>query len=191
MLGEGIEQLCVFAVFCVLGVGFCAIYLFALGLTRTRLAAIVFDTIFAACCLYVTWRVNLDVNNGECRAFIFVGLAVGCVITYITCKHTLDKLSSMLYNLFTTKLVNKNDGKDILQEINSSNIRSGSDDSSVTAVHAFGDTDTAVVTKRSRRRIGKANISSAGRRSRVRKAERVHAIQRLRQRVGAATRSHR
>ena len=169
MLGQGIEQLCVFAVFCVLGVGLSALYILGVGLTKTRLAAIIFDCIFGAVAIYVIWKTNLEVNNGECRAFIFIGLALGVLITYVTCKRVLDKLSGMLYNLFTK--VN-NDGTDILQEVNSSDIRSGDTDTGIASLHAFGNADADVVVKGARRRPRRFNKTGAKRRRRSAKTYR-------------------
>ena len=144
MLGKGIEQLCVFAVFCVLGVGISALYVFGVGLTKTRLAAIIFDSIFGALTIFVVWWVNLQVNNGECRAFLFVALALGATITYFTCKRMLDKLSAMLYNMFTKLFATKqvDDGTHILQEVNSGNIRGGDTPSSIATLSATGQSGT-------------------------------------------------
>lgn len=162
MLGKGIEQLCVFVVFCALGVGFCALYIFGVGLTKSKIAAIVFDCIFGAVCLYVIWKVNLELNNGECRAFVFVGLIAGATITFVTCKRTLDKLSAMLYNLFTTKFKDDvvNDGKTILQKVNSSDSNSGDTGTGIAGLHATGNADADVVTKRTRRRARSQNKRS-------------------------------
>ena len=187
MLGEGIEQLCVFAVFFALGVGFCALYVFGAGLTKTKLAAIVFDCIFGAVATYVIWKVNLEVNNGECRAFLFVALAFGCVISLVTCKSTLDKLSAMLYNLFTTKLVD-DDGETVLQEVNSSDIHSGDTGTGIASLHAFGNADANVVTKRPRRKASNAHRRSKRARSVDAGAAGIHAIQRLRKKMGRRAR---
>ena len=183
MLGEGIEQLCVFAVFFALGVGFSALYIFGVGLTKPKIAAIIFDCIFGAVCLYVIWKVNLEVNNGECRAFLFVALIFGCAITFVTCKRTLDKLSAMLYNLFTTKLVD-NDGSHILQEINSSDIRSGDTGTGIASLHATGNSDADVVTKRTRRKASNTHRRSKRTRSDNARAHRLHEIKRLRKGMG-------
>ena len=189
MLGKGIEQLCVFAVFFVLGAGFSAIYIFGVGLTKPKIAAIIFDSILGAVATYVIWKVNLELNNGECRAFLFVALIFGCVITFVTCKSTLDKLSAMLYNLFTTKLVD-NDGTHILQEVNSSNIRSGDTDTGIASLHATGNADADVVTKRSRKRNGRTHSRSAQRRNQTARAPRIHANKRLRKKMGRSSRTH-
>ena len=187
MLGEGIEQLCIFAVFFVLGTVFSAIYIFFVGLTKPKLAAIIFDCIFGALALYVTWKVNLQVNNGECRAFLFVALLAGVTFTYVTCKRTLDKLSSMLYNLFT-KLFERDsvddDGKTVLQKVNSSDIRSGDTDTGIASLHATGNADANVVTKRARRKASSAHRRRKRTRSTNPRTAGVHAIERVRKRVG-------
>ena len=159
MLGEGIEQLCVFAVFFSLGVGLAALYIFGVGLTKPKLAAIVFDSIFGAVSVFLIWKTNLEVNNGECRAFLFVGLALGATVTFVTCKRTLDKLSAMLYNLFTesTRANKVNDGTHILQKINSGNIRSGDTDTGIASLHATGNADSDVVVKGARKRSRQTN----------------------------------
>ena len=187
MLGEGIEQLGVFAVFFALGVGLSALYIFGVGLTKPKLAAIIFDCIFGSGCLYVIWKVNLEVNNGECRAFLFVALALGSATSYFTCKRMLDKLSAMLYNLFTK--VN-DDGKDILQEVDSSNVRSGNTGSGVASLHATGNADAMVVAKRSRRRSGKGNRKGKARRGRNERALGTHATRRLDSPMGRRSRPH-
>ena len=187
MLGEGLEQLCVFAVFVVLGVGFCAIYIFFAGLTKSRLAGVIFDSIFGAVAIYVVWKTNLEVNNGECRLFIFIGLVLGSVISFVTCKRTLDKLSAMLYNLFTTKLVDK-DGKTILQEMDSGVIRSGDTGTGIAPLHATGITDTMVVTKRTRRGIRATGRRSKVRRGKTTKTSRLHENKRVRKGMGRTAR---
>ena len=187
MLGEGLEQLRVFAVFVVLGVGFCAVYIFFAGLIKSRLAGIIFDSIFGAVAIYVIWKTNLEVNNGECRLFIFIGLAFGSVISFVTCKRTLDKLSAMLYNLFTTKLVDK-DGKTILQEMDSGDIRSGDTGTGIAPLHATGNVDADVVTKRSRRGIRATGRKSKVRRGGATKTSRLHENKRVRKGMGRTAR---
>ena len=187
-LGEGVEQLYVFAVFFALGVGFSLIYIFGVGITKSKLAAIVYDSVFGAGAIFVTWKTNLEINNGEFRAFIFIGLALGCVITYLTCKRTLDKLSAMLYNLFTTKFVDKGNGTDILQKVNIDNIRGGNAGAGAAGLHAVSDTDSMVVTKSTRRRVKRNDTASAGKRRRPTKIARVSSNRRLRKGVGRKTR---
>ena len=190
MLGKGLEQLCVFVVFFVLGVGFSALYIFAVGLTKPKLAAIVFDCIFGAVAIYVIWKVNLEVNNGECRAFLFVGLVFGCVITFVTCKTTLDKLSAMLYNLFTTKKVD-DDGTHILQEINSSDIRSSDTDTGTASLHATGNADADVVVKSSRRKASGVDSRSKRKKRSYQGTARISSIRRLREKMGRGARTYR
>ena len=187
MLGEGIEQLCVFAVFVALGVGFSALYIFGVGLTKPRLAAIIFDLIFGAVCLYVVWKVNLEVNNGECRAFLFVGLALGSALTFVTCKRTLDKLSAMLYNLFTTKRVD-DDGTHILQKINSGDIRSGDTDTGIATLHATRKSRSAVKRKRPHSEVRTAVTRRGTGNNRPRKNARVSSIRRFRETMGRTAR---
>ena len=155
MLGAGAEQIYVFAVFFALGVGISAFYMFFLGLTKSKLAAIIFDSLFGAAAIYVTWKVNLEVNNGEFRAFLFVAIAAGCVTAYLTCKRTLDKLSAMLYNLFTEKLVDKTDGKNILQKINGNTVHSGNTGGSTASLRATDISRSAV--RRQRTHQGSKN----------------------------------
>lgn len=188
MLGEGIEQLCVFAVFFALGVGFCALYIFGVGLTKPKLAAIIFDCIFGAVAIYVIWKVNLEINNGECRAFLFVGLALGCVTSFFTCRSTLDKLSAMLYNLFTTKLVD-DDGTHILQEINSDVIHSGDTGTGIAPLHATGRSGSAVIRKRPHRKVRTASGTGRSRDNRPSGNARVSPIRRLREKMGRRART--
>ena len=187
MLGEGIEQLCVFAVFSVLGVGLTAIYIFGVGLTKTKLAAIIFDSVFGAAAIYVIWKVNLEVNNGECRAFLFVGLIAGVAITFVTCKRTLDKLSAMLYNLFTTKQVD-DDGKTILQKMDSDTIRNGDTDTGIATLHATGKSRSAVVGKRSHSKVRTAVGRGRRYNRRTPSDARVPSIRRFRETMGRTAR---
>lgn len=174
MLGKGIEQLYVFAVFWALGVGLSLIYIFAVGLTKSKLAATVFDGIFGAVAIYLTWKVNLEINNGEFRLFIFVGLILGCVVTYFTCKSTLDKLSALLYNLLTIKIVEQSDGKDLSQKVDGNRVRGGNAGTGVAGLHATGNADTVVLTKSTRRRTKSNDTKSQGRRRRTAKIARLH-----------------
>ena len=184
MLGEGVEQLCVFVVFCALGVGLSTLYIFGVGLTKSKLSSIIFDSIFGAGCIYVIWKVNLELNNGECRAFLFVGLALGSTITFITCKRTLDKLSAMLYNLFTKQQKTVNNDTHILQKMDIGSIRSGDTGSSVASLHAIGDADSTVVTKQSRKNVGRFNRTSKKRGRRSEKKTQGNGLGRLRNKMG-------
>ena len=153
MLGEGIEQLYVFVVFAVVGVAVAAVYIFGLGLFKSRLFGAIFDGVWGAVSLWLIWRVNLAVNNGQCRLFVFVAIAAGAAIAYFSCKRMLDKLSALLYNLFTTKLVDEPDGNDFSQKDNLDNVRSGDASVADAGVHATGVAYSAVVTKRPRRSV--------------------------------------
>ena len=189
MLGAGIEQLYVFVVFFVLGVGFCAVYLFFVGLTKTKLAAIIFDSLFGAFAIYVLWKVNLEINNGELRAFLFIGFALGCVIAYFTCKRTLDKLSGMLYNLFTKKLVDKNDGTHILQEVDGNNIHSGDADTGITGLRATDNSRSNVRRKRSHSKVRTTFIRGRRDHRRPQADARVSSNGRLREKMGRRSRT--
>ena len=188
MLGEGIEQLCVFAVFVVLGVTLAAVYIFGLGLFRSRLAGAIFDGIWGAASLYLTWRVNLGVNNGECRLYVFVALALGAVIAYFTCKSMLDKVSAVLYNLFTTRLMDKSDESNLLQENNLDTVRDGDIGATDTRLHSAGVTDTAVLSKRKSRRVRRNDSKGKRPRNHPTRTARIHAIQRIREKMGRSAR---
>ena len=190
MLGAGAEQIYIFAVFFVLGVGFSAFYMFFLGLTKTKLAAIIFDSLFGVGAIYAIWKVNLDINNGEFRAFLFVALALGCVTAYLTCKRMLDKLSAMLYNLFTEKLVDKADGKNILQKNNSNIIHSGNTDSGTADLRATDNSRSVVRGKRSHRKVRTA-LGRGGRHDRRTSTDaRVSSNGRLREKMGRRKQSN-
>lgn len=188
-LGAGVEQLYVFAVFWALGVGFFVVYLFATGLTRTPLSAFIFDGLFGALLLWCVWRVNLRVNNGEFRLFVFVGLALGGATTFFTCKTTLDKLSSLLYTWFTTSTVAKNEN--ISKKINIDNICGGSDDTGAVSLHAFGIADADDVAETTPSEVDNAHRTGKTGRSKTTRTKRVFAIGRVRQGLGRKKRSHR
>ena len=164
MLGVGIEQLYVFVVFGVLGVGIASVYIFGAGLFRGRLAGTIFDCIWGAVSLWLVWSVNLSVNNGQCRLFVFIALALGAVIAFFTCKRMLDKASALLYNLFTTKLVDKSDGSNLLQENNLDTVRDGDIGGTDTRLHSAGVSDPAVVAQRSSKGVKRKNSPSSRRR---------------------------
>lgn len=178
MLGEGIEQLYVFAVFAVVGVALGVVYLLGIGVFRSKVAGVIFDAVFGFLAIYLVWKVNLETNNGEFRLFIVVGLALGVILAYFTCKTALDKVSCLLYNLFTTKLVDKDDETHFSQKVNVNTIRSGSASRSDTGVHAVGNAYADVSNKGTHRQVrttvsrsrryhrrtsGNAGISSNGR----------------------------
>lgn len=188
-LGKGIEQLQVFAVFFALGVGLSLVYIFGVGLTKQKISAIVFDGIFGATAVYLLWKVNLECNNGEFRVFTFVGLIVGCVATYFTCKRALDKLSSMLYNLFTTELAENNDGKDLLQKVDGNPIRRGNTDTGIAGLSATHKSRSNVRAKRAGRNASNANRRRSRTRTGDRRTARVSSIRRIRETMGRTTRS--
>lgn len=182
-LGVGVEQLYIFAVFLVLGVTFCAIYIFGCGIFRAKVAYMVFDCTFGAVAVYAVWKVNLEVNNGEFRLYMLLALALGCVVTYFMCKSTLDKLSSLLYNLFTT-LRDDSDGTDFSkQEIvntdSGSHLGGGS-----TGMHVVGNTHPNVIAQPA---DGSTKPANSGCRTRFRKnarTARLHQLKRVRKTVG-------
>ena len=190
MLGEGLEQLYVFVVFVVLGLALAAVYLFGLGLFRSKLFGAIFDCIWGGASLWLVWRVNIAVNNGECRLFVFIALAFGATVAVITCKSMLDKASALLYNLFTTKLVDKSDGSDILQEDNFDTVRDGDIGGADTRLHSAGVSGATVVSKRASRRVKQQNSPSAKRRRSKKRTARIHAIQRLREKMGRSKRQN-
>ena len=190
MLGEGIEQLYVFVVFVVLGVVLAAVYVFCLGLFRSRLAGAICDCMWGAASLWLVWRTNLAVNNGECRLFVFIALAIGALIAYVTCKRMLDKASALLYNLFTTKLVDKADGSNLLQENNVNTVRDGDIGATDTRLPVAGVTDATGSAKRTRKRIARNDSKGRRQRHHPARAARVHAIQRIRGKMGRSERKN-
>lgn len=160
MLGEGIEQLYVFAVFVALGVALGIVYLLGIGVFRRKVSGLIFDAVFGFAAIYLVWKVNLETNNGEFRLFIVVGLALGVILAYATCKTALDKVSCLLYNLFTTKMVDKDDGTHFSQKVNVNIIRGGSADSSDTGVHATGNSYADVSDKGTHRKVRAAATRS-------------------------------
>ena len=184
MLGQGIEQLYVFVVFVVLGIALCSAYLFGLGLFRSKLFGTIFDCIWGAVSLWLVWRVNLDVNNGQCRLFVFIAIVVGATLAYVSCKSMLDKASGLLYNLFTTKLVDVSDGSNLLQKNNLDTVRDGDIGATDTRLHAVGVTDATVGAKQPRRRFARKDSTGDGRHRRQKPAARRQRIIRLRDKVG-------
>ena len=87
--------------------------MFINGFVKTQLARVIFDTIFSIAMVPCFLKANIHFNNGEFRLFVFVALALGVATSYFCFRSTLDKLSTKLYNLFTTKKVDNN-GKAIL-----------------------------------------------------------------------------
>ena len=112
-LGKGIEQLQVFATFWAFSTIATAVYLFVNGFVKTQLARVVLDVIVSVAMVPCFLKANIHFNNGEFRLFVFVALALGVATSYFCFRSTLDKLSTKLYNLFTTKKVDNN-GKAIL-----------------------------------------------------------------------------
>lgn len=190
MLGEGIEQLYVFAVFAVLGVALSLSYLFGIGVFRTKVGGFIFDAIFGFVAIYLVWKVNLETNNGEFRLFIVVGLALGALTTCFTCKTALDKASTLLYNLFTTKVVNKDDRTLISQKVNGDTIGCGSISDSDAGVHAVGNSHSDVGIEGARRLSKQTNRRIASSRRSVKRAFRVSSNRRVRKKVGRSARQN-
>lgn len=184
MLGEGIEQLQVFAVFAVLGLALTAVYLFFMGLFKSRLATIIFDAIYGAAAIYAVFITNLSINNGQFRLFIFVALALGAIIGVATCKTLLDKASSALYNLFTTKTEDDVDGLRVSQQKDIDTDSSGSSVGTGTGVHAADNALPDFVAKPTHRKTSKPNRRvEKARRSHAR-ANRIYENRRVRQTLG-------
>lgn len=189
MLGEGVQQFQVFVVFAVLGFALCSVYLFSMGLFRSRLAIVIFDCIFGASSVYAVFAANLAVNNGEFRIFVFVALAIGSVLSVAICKTLLDKASSALYNLFTTKEDDYNAARVSQQKIvNTDNI--GSSAGSDTDLHATGIPVADVVIQPQRRKASSANRRSNKPTSRAKRPSAIHANRRIRQALGRKQRQN-
>lgn len=186
LLGQGVEQLQAFVVFAVLGLALAAVYMFGLGLFRARLAGIVFDCVFGAVALWLVFITNLNVNNGEFRLFMFLGLSLGAIISVLTCKTLLDKLSSALYNLFTVNRENEDDGTDILQQKNVDNVRGGDAGAADTVVYAVNGSDANGVNEAPRRIFGRAHRKRKKRRAGKAGFDRIHENGRLRHKMGGA-----
>lgn len=186
MLGEGIEQLRVFVVFAVLGLALMAVYLFGLGLFRSRLAIILFDGIFGVASIYAVFAVNLAVNNGEFRLFVFLGLAMGCVICAVTCKTLLDKASAALYNLCTKSTEDEANDAHVSQQKDIGLDSSGGNGSAVAGVHTADNSHSNVLAKSTRRKASKPNRRIKKTRRSHSGTNRVHENRRIRKGLGGA-----
>lgn len=187
MLGEGVEQLCVFAVFAVTGVVLCACFVFCAGVFRTRLSACVSDAAVGLAALYAVWKINLELNNGEFRLYVFLGLAMGAVIAYFTCKRTLDKASALLYNWFT-KLTADDNGQNFSQKGNIDTVLRGDIGTDIAGVHAVGNADAVVVAQQQNGTPANSHRQRATRQRRVAGTERLPANRRVRPQMGGRTR---
>lgn len=174
MLGKGIEQLQAFVVFAVLGLFLSAIYIFALGLLRGKLVGVIFDAIFGAVSLWLVFITNLNINNGEFRLFVFLGLAAGVIICVVTCKTLLDKASSALYNLFTVSSEDEEDGTHILQQKNVDTVRSGDAGTVDSGVYAAHDVNANGGDEKPRRANTGSNKRRVRQRSRTKRSHRVY-----------------
>ncbi len=188
-LGAGVEQLYVFAVFWALGIGLSLIFLFFEGLLQTRFAACIFDVLFGAFAIWVIWKVNLDVNNGEVRTFLYIALVLGCATTVLTCKTTLDKLSAMLYTWLTKGLAAQHE-QNFLQKINVDSIRSGNADTGIAGVHAVGNADADEFAQTAGRKAERNDRRRKTRRAKASGAHRLSQNGRLRKRMGRKSQSH-
>ncbi len=184
MLGEGIEQLYVFVVFVALGIVLTSVYVFFMAFTRAKLAAVIFDCVFGAVSLWLLWITNLNVNNGEFRFFVFLGVAVGAVICIATCKTLLDKASQALYNLFTAKLEDKVDGTHILQQKDVNTVRSGNADTVASGMYAAHDADANGVDEQPQGTFAGNDKRMRGARKSHRRTHRILQDKRVRNRVG-------
>lgn len=110
-LGANISQLYVFLLFFVLGVAITAVYMLGFKLTeRSRVATLVFDSVYGCGCAVLVWYVNLVKNNGEARVFVFVGLVVGALMAVKILKDVLFNAVYRLKRLFyKLKHVGNND----------------------------------------------------------------------------------
>lgn len=189
MLGEGIQQFQVFVVFAVLGLALGCIYLFGMGLFRSRLAIVIFDCIFGLFAIYAVFATNLATNNGQFRLFVLIALALGVTISVVTCKTLLDKASSALYNLFTTK----GDEKDATRISQQKNIHTDSGGSSAGVASGMHVTDNIVadvVPKTKRSTSSSANRRAVRQASRAKQASRIHEDRRIRKALGAKQRTN-
>lgn len=183
-LGEGIEQLYVFVVFFAVGLFLAAIYLFALGLFKSKLSGFIFDAFFSAGALLLLWKCNLEVNNGEFRLFVFIGLFFGIAACYLTCKTLLDNASKALYNFFTTKLAEKDNGTHILQQKNIDNVRGGNARVAVAGMHAANHAHSDGVDEPTRKRFRRSYKKSKSRRNRQTRTDRIYENRRIRNEMG-------
>ena len=186
-LGEGVQQFQVFVVFAVLGFALTGVYLFGMGLFRSRLSVIIFDAVFGSASIYAVLAVNLAVNNGEFRLFIFIGIALGCAISVFTCKTLLDKASSALYNLFTTWRDTLNDTH-ISQQKNSSTYSGGGGSSTSAGVYAAHNAVSNVVAKPKRGKSSKSNRKTQRSKNRTERPVGVYENRRIRKALGGKQR---
>lgn len=184
MLGASIFQLYAFLAFAAFGALCAMVYTFVSGLTKSKLGAVITDAVFGALFIFLLWKLNLKINNGECRLYVFIGIILGAAIAVVTSKHTLDKWSLALYNLTTSKKAVKKDGKTVLQKENIGVGDSGSDGVGVSAVSVDGDVDAVHQPKKHKRRIGKNDrIGGIGRKGKTGTAG-IQKNKRLRDRMG-------
>lgn len=156
ILGEGIEQFYIFCAFFALGALLALPYLFALGLIKSKVLSIVFDAVYCTATVFLLWKFNIETNNGECRAFVFLAFFAGIAIACATCKSTLDKLSFRLYNLFTLKRkAGVGDGKTVLQKTDGNIGNSNDSGADISAVHAADNSHTVFKLQSAERKVDK------------------------------------
>lgn len=184
MLGEGIQQLYVFLAFTATGALLALPYLFFEGLCKPRFAALLLDGGYGILSLFVLWKLNVQVNNGSFRWFVFLGAALGVTIVCATCKTTLDKLSSALYNLLTSIKVGKDDGKTVLQKGHSHIVDSGNSSSDFSSVHVADKSDAAFQSETNGGKIGKNGRTGKSRRIGKARASELPQHRQVRHRMG-------
>lgn len=187
-LGEGIEQLGVFVVFAVVSVAFSCVYIFGYRLLK-GIFAVIFDALFGIACVFCVVFVNLAVNNGEFRLFVFAGIALGAIIAYFVCKTPLDKAANALYNLFTDKLADKDNGKNVLQQKNVGGVRGGDVAADNTGVHAVGNAHADGVDEPASGRTANSHKKGSGRQRRIGRPFGIQKNRRVRNRLGDSART--
>lgn len=107
----------IFAIFFSAGVVLAAVYLLLHPLFRGKLATFLCDLFFCAFSLSSVAVLFVFASDGTFRLYTIAALALGVAVSAILFKPTLDKLSSSLYTLLTTRLAEANDGKVVLQKM--------------------------------------------------------------------------
>ena len=107
----------IFAIFFSAGVILSVVCMFFQPLFRRKLATFLFDLFFCAFGLSSVAVLFVFASDGSFRLYTIAALALGIAVSAILFKSTLDKLSSSLYTLLTTRLAEANDGKVVLQKM--------------------------------------------------------------------------
>lgn len=190
MLGEGIQQLYVFLTFVATGVMLSVPYLFLAGLCKNKVAAVAFDGCYGALSLFAVWKLNVEVNNGDFRWFVFVALVLGVIIVCTTCKTTLDKLSAALYNLLTSLRLGKDDGETVLQKEHSNFGNSGSRGADISAVHVADQPDSTFQPETNVGKTDRNGKSGKNKRGRKARTDKLPQNGQVRDRMGDKNESH-